>query len=207
MNISSAIIRYVFPGITLLVFFNYCCPQAVELFKKYSSEKDYMPIYLGIISIIGVLSHHLYHAVYSYFFTGLQDYFRTHSDNYRTYLKKQYKCSPRQAIVLFRYLRDQYFKQIYTEKLEINAAVIHYLYFIFINSIIFTLLPFLTKSFVLINYLPLAGFLSLVLGFVLDRNFEEHELSFIKSIDKEKLDDAASKILDIGSQRIIINKL
>ena len=178
--------------------------EARELISKYSSNKTVLTVLFVGAGIVGVLLHHAYHLFYSFAFTRLQDRYRKNSDSYRTYLARKYGITQNQAMSLFRFLRDKHFKEIYSEKMETTGAVIHLLYLLFILSVVFIIINIYLKQIDNIAILSIMGIVGLLVGFLLDRKYEEQELHFIKDIAEDDLNDSVKKIFNIEAANQLI---
>lgn len=193
MNVTATGVRYGFPGIVLGILLFISFPTWILRELESASDKVllfFTPVFMIALLFVGVILHHIYCLIYAVLFTKIQDIFRTKSDSYRTYLMKSYSLNRKEVIILFRYIRDKYFRNIYTEKLEIYAAVIHLFYFTTIVSFVFFVVSFFVQLELKSYWYCLSAGIELFIGFALDRKYEEHELSFVKNVDDKQMKKA-----------------
>lgn len=153
-----------------------------------------MPVIVGLLAV-GTAFHLLYRfVVYYRIIEPLQDLCRRKSHNYRTFLKKRYKIGTHEATLLWLQIRDEYFKDRYSE-MKIYASGIHLIYFAGLSAIPFYIWRFAVSDLKLALFFLAMSLILLVGGFLGDRHYEDRELRFLYSLDINELDSFASKVL------------
>ena len=191
LSLSNAF-RYMFSAI---VACGYLYIGDASLFKQVFDS-------LGIIGsttsllVIGSVIYLLYRPLfYDIVILRLQDKCRLESDNYRTFLKKRYRISTHEAMLLWVQIRNKYFKDHYSENMENDASGIHFMYIIGIMAIPFTIWKLIIGDFGLTLIFLVITSICLMSAFLRDRTYENTELRFIYSLNDDELDSFASKML------------
>jgi hypothetical protein len=143
-----------------------------------------------LVFLLGVVLHLIYHLIYPYTFTKLQD--AIFKKTYRTYLQGVCSISQAQSIRLFKKLRaSNFFREdeasIYTDAVKMESAAVHALYFMSGASMIFFVVSLFAETSVEFYVFLIIAFLSLAFGLFLDKRYENLELDFVSGISKDKL--------------------
>ncbi len=184
--------RYMFSGVIFYIY----------LYIHDSSITDEIPKPIGqigvviLLLVVGSLIYFVYRAlIYNIIIIRIQDLLRFRTNNYRTYLKKQYRLNTREAMQLFYLIGDKFFKEKYTG-LKVTAGGIHLLYICGILGIPFCILNMFQHHSFQIFLFSFGSLFFLLGGFLLDRNYEDLELNFLRSLDKKELDSFVNKITE-----------
>jgi len=174
----------------------------LPFFLLYVCEKNFVVSLLKDIGIIGIslcalLIGSIFYFVYKgtfylYFVMRLQDAFRRSSDNYRTYLKKQYVVDYRQAYNLWLQVKHAEFKDLILP-LAKEASGIHLLYMSGIITAAFALWQFIISKGILAGLMAAFTLVFWISAFLLDRFLEDFEFRLLLSIEEKKLDTYVEK--------------
>lgn len=182
--------RYMFSGV---IFYIYLYVHDSSIADKISKPIGLIGVVIFLL-VVGSLIYFVYRAlIYNFIIIRIQDLLRFRTDNYRTYLKKQYRLETREAMQLFYLIGDNFFRDKYT-RLKMTAGGIHLLYIGGILGIPFSILNMVEHHSVQILLFSFGSFFFLLGGFLLDRNYEDLELKFLLSLDEKELDSFVNKI-------------
>ena len=176
--------RFLLPGAVAYVYLYICDSTAATQLRDSFGEIEALLLLL----VTGSIFYQIYRVLfYNPIALRLQDMLRRKSDNYRTYLKREYKIPIEQAILLWSEIRDKYFSDRYSD-LGIYASGIHHLYMTGLLAI-----PFIVWRLVVQDVgraVLLFGISAIVLfaAFLNDRYYEDREFQLLKSLPKADID-------------------
>ena len=191
-NLSlSNVLRYIGPIVIVYIYLYICdAPMAKQAAASLGVTETISLIILG--SVIYILYKSIF---YNLIILRLQDICRLRTDNYRTFLKKRYDIGTYEAMHLWIQIREKYFKDRYYGRMLIPTSEIHLLYIMGIAAIPFSTWRFRINDFELsLLFLVIAPICFLV-AFIYDRQYENMELRFLRSLDDNEMDLFASKML------------
>jgi hypothetical protein len=203
----SDILRYVFPSFVLFACFYF--------------QDSWLTIYrfkqIGIFGIIvfvfvGSLLYLLYRAFfYNYIIMNLQDWFRSKSDNYRTYFKTRYSnchLTTLEAQDLWILVKPRFFSEQYSQTMIEGASGVHLLYCSSIIVMFFGICNIFVHWKLGMVFFGIFIVVFLI-TFFFDKNYETIEYGFLCSLNevkKEQLEIHIDQTLDIWKRRRIYNK-
>ena len=176
-------IRFSLSGIVLYLYMYFTDSQTLDAILK--------P--LGIIGIplaiftIPIFLYIVYRPIYDYLIIRLQDSLRFGSPNCRKYLIEQAKkeksieLDTNNAQKVYQVLRDRYLTTLFKESLMTWAASIHLCYLSAILSIPFIIFNFFNEKYLVASILVAILFIFFLVGFLLDRQFEENEFLLVRN--------------------------
>lgn len=195
LSLSEAI-RYLFPA---FVGFFY-------LFLYDPTEYDRLIIQLGTIGltasllVASLLFYFVYRAfVYEIVIIWFQDRVSRKTDNYRTYLKRRYGISTKQAVQLFTQIRERHFGNKYV-RMQIWGSAIHFLYLAGILALPFLVMAIIDGRQILILVFVAMAAIFIMSAFVLDRRYEEVELGFVKTHNSDEFDRLAKQLFEVDQK-------
>ena len=191
LSLSNAF-RYMFSPV-IAYFYLYICNASLA--KQVIASLGILGITISFL-VLGSVIYLLYRPfVYNIIILRLQDICRLKSNNYRTFLKKRYSIGTYEAMLLWVQIRDKYFKDCYSEMMKITASGIHLSYLAGIIAIPFTIWRFMVSDFKPALLFLVITSIFLLGAFLYDRYYEDTELRFLYSLNDNKLDLFASKML------------
>jgi hypothetical protein len=184
----SAALRFLLSGAVAFSFLYACDPVAAGELLESAGTIGATLIVLVAGSVIYLFYRPL---VYDTLLVRVQDALRRKSDNYRTFLKKNYDLSTSAAQLAWFELRDRHFIKRY-EHIHATASGIHLLYISAVLGIAFGVWQTAIQR--PRHGLALLGFsaAAFAAGFLLDRDYENRELGLLKSLPRQEVDCVAS---------------
>jgi len=141
-----------------------------------------------ILIAVGTLLYLVYRPfIYDAVIIHLQDWARLRSNNYRTFLKTRYRITATEAIVLWRLIREERFKEKYGT-LQTMASGVHLLYLVGVLALPFGIWNLTSDRTALGCSLIGLSIIFLTGAFLQDKHYESLELYFLKTIPMQELD-------------------
>ncbi len=125
-------------------------------------------------------------AVHQRCILPLHDRFRWHSDNYRTFLSKEYKLSGQKANQVYWHIRDEKYRDQYKEYVTYASAA-HAFYQASLVLFMFAVAATATARPALAAALAVICPMSFAVGWAIDRGLEERELALIRMMPRHEL--------------------
>lgn len=196
----SFVIRYLFPGLVILLYYHLYDKGADEIFTAFSSQGK-----LILFSLTGVILYIVYRPlVYNPLIPRIQDFWRRKSDNYRTYLVKKYKpeyqIETKEAQFLYHEIK-RLIDRPYSEEMLVSASCIHLLYMAGLSGILSSIVVAIiwlvgnAGNWWILLGIFFAGCILLIAGFFSDKYYETIELGIIKHFNDDEMNTIADRLL------------
>ena len=186
----SEMFRFLLSGVVVLLYLYIFDQELASSLVESFGDLELILVAL----VVGSILYHTYRAlVYTLIINRIQDVLRIRSDNYRTYLRKQYGSGPQEANQIWSDIRDTQFSELF-DGLTTYAAGIHYVYLSAILALPYAILEFANGETIKGYLFLVIFFLLFVTAFLNDRHYEDREFRLLKSVDQSVLDRFAARL-------------